>query len=111
MQSYIFHLKCLFQYDLQIEGLLFIRKSSTYQPKDCEDVLWLKLDKLKAVLGLQVPEGLDYAKTNEEDAKNREEQATRKRLRAEREAAAEKEAAEKAAKVEENAGEPQAQES
>ena len=68
--------------------MLFIRKSSTYQPKDCEDVLWLKLDKLKAVLGLHPPEGLDYARTNEEDIKNKEEQATRKRLRAEREAAA-----------------------
>ena len=77
---------------MQIEGILFIRKDSTYQTKDTDDVLWIKLDKMEELLGLPVPElqdGIEYATTNNKDEKKRQEQEDRRKLRAQREAAKE----------------------
>jgi len=81
--------------DYKIEGLLFFKKESTYITKDTEDCLWLKLDKLEEVLGLSVPDGVQYSSTNSHDEKRREEQESRKKLRAERLAAKDKQNAEK----------------
>ncbi|XP_059156383.1 snurportin-1-like [Physella acuta] len=74
----------------KIEGLLFINKFSTYICKDSSNCLWLKLDQMEKILGIPVPEGINYATTNTRDENKKAEQEERKKLRAHREAARER---------------------
>jgi len=67
----------------KVEGLIFVRKNSTYQTSYTDDSLWLKLDKMKDILDIQVPEGVEYAATNNKDEKAKRDQETRKKSREE----------------------------
>lgn len=74
----------------KVEGLLFIKKDSLYVTKDSEEVLWLKLDQLKSILDIDIPEGIEYAQTNSKDERKKQEQEDRKKLREARNAAKDK---------------------
>ncbi|RUS91915.1 hypothetical protein EGW08_000317 [Elysia chlorotica] len=75
-----------FHHSWQVEGLLFINKTSLYEPKDTSNSLWLRLDKMEEILGFAPPEGLEFEETSSRDERKKKELEERQKLKEQRDA-------------------------